>query len=121
MRPMMHNLIDDQCREIETTSTYKKAIENVEKSIAEKLNISLPEAKVMLNYKKKSEDAREKRYFVRNRIRSTSERKKKKYLNKLNTDMGEMQNSLFAAHHAIVKLQPIINTMSDDEDDELHN
>ena len=53
MRPMTHNLIDDQCREIETTSTYKKAIENVEKSIAEKLNISLPEAKVMLNYNKK--------------------------------------------------------------------
>ena len=52
MRPMTHNLIDDQRREIETTSTYKKAIENVEKSIAEKLNISLPEAKVMLNYKK---------------------------------------------------------------------
>ena len=121
MCPMTHNLVDDQCKEMETTANYKRAIENVEKSIAEKLNITLGESKVMLNYKKRTEDAKEKRYFVRSRIRKASERKKKKYLNKLNMDMGEMQNSLFAAHHAIVKLQPIINTISEDEDTELEN
>ena len=121
MRPLTHNLVDDQCKEMEATVTYKRAIENVEKSIAEKLNITLSESKVMLNYKKRTEDAKEKRYFVRNKIRKTSERKKKKYLNKLNMDMGEMQSSLFNVHHAIVKLQPIINTISEDEDAEIEN
>ena len=121
MRPLTHNLIDDQCKEMESTASYKRAIENVEKSIAEKLNITLSESKVMLNYKKRTEDAKEKRYFVRNKIRKASETKKKKYLNKLNCDMGEMQNSLFNAHHAICKLQPIINTISEDEDNEIEN
>ena len=56
-------MTSDQCKEMEATATYKRAIENVEKSIAEKLNKTLSESKVMLNYKKRTEDAKEKRYF----------------------------------------------------------
>ena len=71
----------------------------------------------MLNYKKRTVDAKEKRYFMRKKNKKIVERKKKKYLHKLNEDMGEIQNAVFNAHHAIVKLQPIIETIEEEEED----
>ena len=72
----------------------------------------------MLNYKKRAADAKEKRYFIRKKNKRIVEKKKRKYLHKLNEEMGEIQNAVFNAHHAIVKLQPIIETIKDGEEEE---
>ena len=32
--------------------------------------------------------------------------------------MGEIQNAVFNAHHAIVKLQPIIETVGEEEEEQ---
>ena len=99
-------------------TSLHKSIDNIEAAIAEMLEINLVETKVMLNYKKRTVDAKEKRYFMRKKNKKIVKRKKKKYLHKLNEDMGEIQNAVFNAHHAIVKLQPIIETIEEEEDNE---
>ena len=71
----------------------------------------------MLNYKKRTNDVKEKCYFQRKKNK-IAERKKKKYLSKLNEDMGEIQNAVFNAHHAIVKLKPIIETVEEEEEEQ---
>ena len=118
MRPHTQHIIDDQCKEWHPSLVYNKSIDNIEAAISEKLEINLVETKVMLNYKKRTDDAKEKRYFIRKKNKRIVEKKKRKYLHKLNEDMGEIQNAAFNAHHAIVKLQPIIETIEDGEEEE---
>ena len=67
----------------------------------------------MLNYTKKTKDVKEKRLF-KTRKKTMLARKKKKYLNKLSKDMESIQNTLFNAHHSMVKLSPIV--ISDNEE-----
>ena len=76
MRPHTQHIIDDQCKEWRPSITFNKAIDNIEEAIAEKLNINLVETKVMLNYKKRTKDAKEKRYFTRNKIKKIAEKKR---------------------------------------------
>ena len=116
MRPHTQH-IDDQCKEWRPSLTFNKTIDSTEVAIAEILDINLVETKVMLNYKKRTVDAKEKRYFTRNKMKKIADKKKRKYLHKLNEDMGEIQNAVFNAHHAIVKLQPIIETFSNEEEE----
>ena len=118
MRPHTQHIIDDQYKEWRPSLTFNKTIDSIEVAIAEKLDINLVETKVMLNYKKRTVDAKEKRYFTRNKMKKIADKKKRKYLHKLNEDMGEIQNAVFNAHHAIVKLQPIIETVSNEEEEE---
>ena len=92
---------------------YNKSIENLENAIAVKLDITVLEVKVMLNYKKKTKDVKEKRLF-QTRKKTMLIKKKKKYLNKLTKDMECLQSSLFSVHHSMVKLSPIV--ISDNEE-----
>ena len=118
MRPHTQHIIDDQCKEWRPSLTFNKTIDSIEAAIAEKLDINLVETKVMLNYKKRTVDAKEKRYFTRNKMKKIADKKKRKCLHKLKEDMGEIQNAVFNVHHAIVKLQPIIETVSNEEEEE---
>ena len=54
MRAITQHLIDENCTQWRTSLTYNKSIENIENAIAGKLKITVLEAKVMLNYKKKN-------------------------------------------------------------------
>ena len=117
MRPHTQHIINNECKEWRPSQVYNKTIDAIEAAIAKKLEINLVETKVMLNYKKRTNDAKEKRYFQRKKNK-IAERKKKKYLSKLNEDMGEIQNAVFNAHHAIVKLQPIIETVEEEEEEQ---
>ena len=112
MRPHTQHINDDNCKQWHPSATYNQCIDNIESHIAQKLEISLIEAKVLLNYKKRINDAKEKRYFKKKNV--VANKKKKKYFKKLNEDMGEIQNAVFNAHHAIVKLSPIV--IDDDND-----
>ena len=78
MRPHTQHIIDDPCKEWRPSVTFNKAIDNIEEAIAERLNINLVETKVMLNYKKRTKDAKEKRYFTRNKVKKIAEKKKEK-------------------------------------------
>ena len=117
MHPHTQHINDENCKQWHPSAVYNKSIDNIEATIADKLQINLVETKVMLNYKKRAMDAKEKNYFKKKRNK-VIERKKKKYLNKLNEDMGEIQNAIFNAHHAIVKLSPIMIDDDNDEDNE---
>ena len=113
MRANTQHMIDENCAQWHTSVGYNKCIENLENTIASKLDISVLEVKVMLNYKKKTKDIKEKKLF-KTRRQSMLIRKKKKYLNKLTKDMENIQNSIFNAHHSMVKLLPIV--ISDNEE-----
>ena len=113
MRPHMQHTIDDNCKQWNPSQTYNKCIENIESVISQKLEMNLLETKVLLNYKKRTKDVKEAKYFKKKQALEV-EKKRRKYFKKLNEDMGEIQNAVFNAHHAIVKLSPIV---TDDDDD----
>ena len=113
MRANTQHMIDENCAQWHTSIAYNKSIENLENTIAKKLEITVLEVKVMLNYKKKTKDVKEKKLF-RTTAKTVLIRKKKKYLNKLMKDMENIQNTLFNAHHSMVKLSPIV--ISDNEE-----
>ena len=54
------HMIDENCGQWHTSLAYNKSIENLENAIANKLEITVLEVKVMLNYKKKMKDVKEK-------------------------------------------------------------
>ena len=89
---------------------YNKCIENIEIVISEKLEITLLESKIMLNSKKKVNDAIEMKLF-KSRKRKATEEKTQKYLTKLSQGMGQIQQEIFHAHLAACKLD---NLHSDD-------
>ena len=113
MRANTQHMIDENCAQWHTSMGYNKSIENLENAIAVKLDITVLEVKIMLNYKKKTQDAKEKRLF-QTRKKTMLIKKKNKYLNKLTKDMECLQSSLFRAHHSMVKLSPIV--ISDNEE-----
>ena len=76
MRPHTQHIIDDQCKEWRPSLTFNKTIDSIEAAIAEKLDINLVETKVMLNYKKRTVDAKEKRYFTRNKMKKVADKKR---------------------------------------------
>ena len=113
MRANTQHMIEENCTQWRTSIGYNKSIENLENVIAKKLDITVLEVKVMLNYKKKTKDIKEKKLFT-TRKQANLIKKKKKYLNKLTKDMENIQNTLFNAHHSMVKLWPIV--ISDNEE-----
>ena len=117
MRANTQHMIDENCAQWHTSLGYNKSIENLENAIANKLEITVLEVKVMLNYKKKTKDIKEKRLF-KTREKTMLVRKKKKYLNKLTKDMENIQSSLFNAHHSMVKLSPIVISDNEENADE---
>ena len=85
-----------------------KYIENTEIVISEKLEITLLETKIMLNSKKKVNDAIEIKLF-KSRKRKATEEKTQKYLTKLSQGMGQIQQEIFHTHHAVCKLDNLHN------------
>ena len=116
MRVNTQHMIDENCAQWHTSLAYNKSIENLENAIANKLEITVLEVKVMLNYKKKTKGVKEKRLF-RTKERTMLVRKKRKYLNKLTKDMENIQSSLFNAHHSMVKLSPKVISENEDSTD----
>ena len=97
---------------------YNKSIENVELAICEKLQITLLESKIMLNSKKKVVDDKERKLF-KCKKRENIKRKKQKYLNKRTTGMDMIQTEIFHAHHAVTKLDNIIDEEEGEEEEEV--
>ena len=62
----------------------------------------------MLNSKKKVNDAIEIKLF-KSRKRKATEEKTQKYLTKLSQGMGQIQQEIFLAHHAVCKLDNLHN------------
>ena len=93
---------------------YNKSIENIELVICEKLQITLLEAKIMLNSKKKVVDVKEKKLFKCKNGRIST--KKKKYLTKLTQGMGTINTELFHAHHAVTKLDNLVSNGKSEEE-----
>ena len=108
MRANTQHVIDKNSSKWHSILGYNKSIENIELVICEKLEITLLEAKIMLNSKKKVVDAKEIKLF-KWRKRKAAEQKTQKYLTKLSQGMGTIQTELFQAHHAVCKLDNIAN------------
>ena len=117
MRANTQHMIDENCTQCHTSLAYNKSIENLENAIANKLEITVLEVKVILNCKKKTKDVKERKLF-RTKEKTMLVRKKRKYLNKLTKDMENIQSSLFNAHHSMVKLSPIVISDNEDNTDE---
>ena len=108
MRANTQHVIDKNSSKWHSSLGYKKFIENIELVICEKLEITLLEAKIMLNSKKKVVDAKESKLF-KSRKRKAIEDKTQKYLTKLSQGMGTIQQEIFHAHHAVCKLDNLTN------------
>ena len=113
MRANTQHAVDKNCSKWHSSLRYNKAIENIELVICEKLEITLLEAKVMLNSKKKVTDVKEGKLF-KSRKRKAVEEKTQKYLTKLSQGMGTIQQDILHAHHAVCKLDNLTN---DDDND----
>ena len=114
MRANMQHTLEANATKWHSSLGYNKSIENIELVICEKLQITLLEAKIMLNSKKKVIDVKEKKLFKCKNGR-ISTKKPQKYLTKLTQGMGTINTELFHAHHAITKLD---NLVSNDESEE---
>ena len=110
MRANTEHTTDINASKWHSSLGYNKCIENIEIVISEKLEITLLESKIMLNFKKKVNDAIEMKLF-KSRKRKATEEKTQKYLTKLSQGMGQIQQEMFHAHHAVCKLD---NLHSDD-------
>ena len=115
MRANTQHAIDTNASKWHSSLGYNKSIENIELVVCEKLEIMLLEAKIMLNSKKKVLDAKESR-LLKSRKRKAAELKTQKYLNKLTQGMGTIQTEIFHAHHAVCKLDNIINKEEEEEE-----
>ena len=113
MRANTQHAIDKNSSKWHSSLGYNKAIENIEIVICEKLEITLLEAKIMLNSKKKVINAKEGKLFKSRKRKAVAE-KTQKYLTKLSQGMGTIQQEIFHAHHAVCKLDNLTN---DDDND----
>ena len=118
MRPITQHLIDENSKQWPPTLSFHKSIENIENAIAEKLQITVAEVKVMLIFKKKTKDLKERKLFKKEKTKEKKMvgKRRRKYFEKLENDMRTINNSAFKAHHAVTKLSSII--ISDSEDKE---
>ena len=82
MRANTEHTTDINASKWHSSLGYNKCIENIEIVISEKLEITLLESKIMLNSKKKVNDAIEMKLF-KSRKRKATEEKIQKYLTKL--------------------------------------
>ena len=113
MRANTQHVIHKNSSKWHSSLGYNKSIKNIELLICGKLEITLLEAKIMLNSKKKVVDAKESKLF-KSRKRKAIEDKTQKYLTKLSQGMGTIQQEIFHAHHAVCKLDNLTN----DDDNE---
>ena len=90
MRANTQHAVDRNCSKWHSSLGYNKAVENIELVICEKLEITLLEAKIMLNSKKKVTDAKEGK-LLKSRKGKAVEEKTQKYLTKLSQGMGTIQ------------------------------
>ena len=93
---------------------FNKAIENIEVTLSEKLQISLLEVKIVLNSKKKVTDARERELF-KTKKRKVQDEKREKYLTNLSMGMGKINQEIFHAHHAVCKLEELNDNKEENE------
>ena len=112
-----HTLIEDATR-WNSSLGYNKSIENIELVICEKLQITLLESKIMLNSKKKVVDANEKKLF-KTKKQKKIQKKKQKYLTRLTQGMGLIQTEIFHTHHAITKLDNMIDREDEEEQEDI--
>ena len=115
-RPNTQHISDGNSTKWHSSLGYSKCIENVEIVISEKLEITLLEIKIMLNSKKKITDLTEAKLF-KTRKRKATEQKTQKYLTKLSQGMGAIQQEIFHAHHAVCKLDNMVNNEEEEGDD----
>ena len=115
-RPNTQHISDSNSTKWHSTLGYKKCIENVEIVISEKLEITLLEVKIMLKSKKKITDLTEAK-LLKSRKRKATEQKTQKYLTKLSQGMGTVQHEIFHAHHAVCKLDNMVNHEEEEGDD----
>ena len=87
MRPITQHLIDENSEQWTATFSFCKSIENIEKAIAEKLQITAEEVKVMLMFKKKRKDLKERQQL------------------KEENDMIIINNDAFKVPHPMPKLR----------------
>ena len=118
MRPITRHLIDENREQWPPTLSYHKSIENIENAIAEKLQITVAEVKVIFIFKKKTKDLKERKLFKKEKTKEKTMvgKRRRKYFEKLENDMRTINNNAFKAHHAMMKLSSII--ISDSEDKE---
>ena len=118
MRPITQYLIDETSEQWPPTLSYHKSIENIENAIAEKLQITVVEVKVMLIFIKKTKDLKERKLFKKEKTKEKTMvgKRRRIYFEKLESDMRTINNSTFKAHHEMTKLSSII--ISDSEDKE---
>ena len=93
---------------------FNKAIENIEVTLSEKLQITLLEVKIVLNSKKKVTDARERELF-KTKKRKVQDEKREKYLTNLSMGMGKINQEIFHAHHAVCKLEELNDNKEENE------
>ena len=115
-RPNTQHISDSNFTKWYSSLGYNKCIENVENVISKKLEITLLEVKIMLNSKKKITDLTEAKLF-KTRKRKSTEQKTQKYLTKLSQGMGTIQQEIFHAHHAVCKLDNMVNNEEEEGDD----
>ena len=75
MRANTQHMIDENATQWHTSIGYNKAIENIEITIADKLQITVLEVKVMLNYKKKNKGRKGEKLFKTKRKRLMDKKK----------------------------------------------
>ena len=115
-RPNTQHISDSNSTKWYSSLGYNKCIENVENVISKKFEITLLEVKIMLNSKKKITDLTEAKLF-KTRKRKSTEQKTQKYLMKLSQGMGTIQQEIFHAHHAVCKLDNMVNNEEEEGDD----
>ena len=116
MRPNTQHISDNNSTKWYSSLGYNKCIENVENVISKKLEITLLEVKIMLNSKKKITDLTEAKLFKTIKRKATKQ-KTQKYLTKLSQGMGTIQQEIFHAHHAVCKLDNMVNNEEEEGDD----
>ena len=105
MRPQTQWSVEGKPGKWNASQSYIDCIEKIESSIAEKLNVTLLETRIILNCKKTCQDAYKASLFNNKKRKSQEAEKTNKYLNKLSRGMGEINQIIFEAHHALCKLE----------------
>ena len=115
--------IPDDTTKWNSSIGYNLSIENIEFVISDKLQITLLECKIMLTSKKKVMDYKEKKLFQKqpDKKKKVYKRKQKKHLARLADGMGIVQTQIFNAHHAVCKLDNIIEESETEKETENNN
>ena len=104
-RPQTQWSVEGRPGEWQLSVGYKSCRENIEATISKKLQLTLLETRILLNCKKTCQDAQENSFFNPKKRKEQEHKKRTKYLSKLASGMGEINQLIFEAHHAVCKLE----------------